>query len=165
MGLAFSAENRSRIDKILSRYPNKMAACLPVLYVAQEQFGHLSQEAQELCARTLDLAPSHVFGVATFYTMYNKRPVGRFHIQVCTNVSCMLCGSGEVMARVQKKLGLKPGESDGTFTLSEVECLAYCGSGPAVQVGDDIHELVSPDKVEDLIDSLRARASEPAKIG
>jgi NADH-quinone oxidoreductase subunit E len=163
MGLAFSAENRSRIDKILSRYPNKMAACLPLLYVAQEQFGHLSQEAQELVAATLDLAPAHVFGVATFYTMFNKRPVGRFHIQVCTNVSCMLCGSGEVMARVQKKLGLKPGESDGTFTLSEVECLAYCGSGPAVQVNDDIHELVSPDKVEDLIDSLRARVSEPAQ--
>ena len=163
MALAFSADNRSRIDKILARYPNKMAACLPVLYVAQEQFGHLSQEAQELVAATLDLPPSHVYGVATFYTMFNKRPVGRYHVQVCTNVSCMLCGAGEVMARVQKKLGLKPGESDGVFTLTEVEFLAYCGSGPAIQINDDVHELVSPDKVEDLIDSLRARASEPAQ--
>lgn len=159
MALAFSAENQSRIQKILARYPNKMAACLPVLYLAQEQFGYLSEEAQELVAATLELPPAHVHGVATFYTMFNKRPVGRYHLQVCTNVSCMLCGAGEVMERAQRKLGLKPGESDGLFTLSEVECLAYCGTGPAVQVNDEIHELVSPDKVEELIDRLRAEAS------
>jgi len=162
MALAFSAENRSRIDKILARYPNKMAACLPVLYVAQEQFGHVGEEAQELVAATLELPPTHVHGVATFYTMFNKRPVGRYHLQICTNVSCLLCGAGETMARAQKKLGLKPGESDGVFTLTEVECLAYCGSGPAVQVNDDVHELQSPDKVEELIDTLRAQAEKAA---
>jgi NADH-quinone oxidoreductase E subunit len=159
MALAFSAENQSRIQRILARYPNKMAACLPVLYLAQEQFGYVSEEAQELVAATLGLPPSHVHGVATFYTMFNKRPVGRYHLQVCTNVSCMLCGAGEVMERVRRKLGIRPGETDGLFTLSEVECLAYCGTGPAVQVNDEIHELVSPDKVEELIDRLRAEAS------
>ena len=165
MALAFSAENRSRIEKILARYPSRMAACLPVLHLAQEQFGYLSREAQELVAATLELPVSHVFGVATFYTMFNRRPVGRYHLQVCTNVSCSLCGAGEVMARVQKKLGLKPGESDGLFSLSEVECLAYCGSGPAIQVNEEVHELISPDKAEDLIDALRAQASEPAPPG
>jgi NADH-quinone oxidoreductase E subunit len=165
MALAFSAENRSRVEKILARYPNKMAACLPVLYVAQEQFGHVGDEAQELVAATLGLPPAHVHGVATFYTMFNKQPVGRYHLQVCTNVSCMLCGASDVMARAQRKLGLKPGETDGLFTLSEVECLAYCGTGPAVQVNDEIHELLSPDKVEDLIDALRAQAAAPSGRG
>jgi NADH-quinone oxidoreductase E subunit len=160
MALAFSPENEARIKKILGRYPNPMAACLPVLYVAQEQFGHLTPEAQDLVAARLDLPPTHVHGVATFYTMYNKKPVGLFHLQVCTNVSCLLCSAYDVLARAKQKLGLEPGQTDkeGIFTLSEVECLAYCGTAPAVQVNDEVHELCSPDKVEELIDSLRAKA-------
>jgi NADH-quinone oxidoreductase E subunit len=159
MALSFSPENQARITKILSRYPNKMAACLPVLYVAQEQFGHLSQEAQDLVAATLDLPPTHVHGVATFYTMYNKEKVGTYHVQVCTNVACMICSSLDVLHRLEQKLGIRAGQTtpDGLFTLNEVECLAYCGTAPAVQVNETIHELVSPDKVEELIDSLRAR--------
>jgi NADH-quinone oxidoreductase E subunit len=159
MSQTFSSESQQRIEKILSRYPNKMAACLPLLYVAQEELGHLSKEAMDLVAETLELPLSHVYGVATFYTMFNKEPVGRYHIQACTNVSCMLCDGYQVLARLEQKLGIKPGETtkDGLFTLNEVECLAYCGTAPAVQINDDIHELVSPDKVDDLIDELKAR--------
>jgi len=160
MSLVFSSESQDRIKKILGRYPNKMAACLPLLYVAQEEFGHVSPEAMDLVAATLELPPTHVYGVATFYTMYNKKKVGRYHVQACTNVSCMLCGGYDVLGRLKKKLGIQPGETtrDGLFTLTEVECLACCGTAPAVQINDEIHELVSPDKVDDLIDELKARA-------
>lgn len=159
MPLTFSSESQNRIKKILGRYPNKMAACLPLLYVAQEEFGHVSPEAMDLVAETLELPPAHVYGVATFYTMFNKKKVGKYHVQACTNVSCMLCGAYDVLGRLERKLGIKAGETtkDGLFTLSEVECLAYCGTAPAVQVNEEIHELVSPDKVDDLIETLKAR--------
>ncbi len=167
MTLSFNEENQAKINKLLTRYPNKMAACLPVLYLAQEQFGHLSREAQDLVAETLDLSPTHVHGVATFYTMYNKEKVGIYHIQICTNISCLLCNSYDVLQRVEKKLGIYAGQTtlDGYFTLSEVECLASCNSAPAVQVNDEIYNLVSPDKVEELIDRLRAKIIEKATPG
>ena len=158
---AFSQENQDRIVKILSRYPNKMAACLPLLYVAQDQFATLTPEVMDLVATTLELPPTHVYGVATFYTMYNKEEVGRYHVQVCTNVSCMLCNGYDVLGAAEKKLGIKAGQTtkDKLFTLTEVECLAMCGTAPAVQINDDIHELVSVDKVADLLDELKAKAS------
>jgi NADH-quinone oxidoreductase E subunit len=160
MALTFSQESQDKIKKLRSRYPNDMAACLPLLHLAQEEFGWVSQEAMDLVAETLELPPAHVYGVATFYTMYNKVKVGTYHLQVCTNVSCMLCGAYDVRGRVENKLGIKVGETtpDGMFTLTEVECLAYCGTAPAVQVNDDIYELVSPDKVDELIDKLKAEA-------
>jgi NADH-quinone oxidoreductase E subunit len=166
MALSFSPENQARIKKIMSRYPNAMAACLPVLYVAQEQFGYLPPEAQDLVAETLGLPPAHVHGVATFYTMYDKKKVGTYHMQVCTNVSCLICSAQDVLSRCEKKLGIKAGQTttDGMFTLDEVECLAYCGTAPAVQVNDDIYELISPDKVEELIDSLRAKGPKAASL-
>jgi NADH-quinone oxidoreductase E subunit len=161
MALEFSSESQERINKIIGRYPNKMAACLPLLYVAQEEFGYLSQEAMDLVADTLELPYSHVFGVATFYTMLNKEKVGTYHVQCCTNVSCMLCAGYDVLGRFEEKLGIKAGQTtaDGLFTLSEVECLAYCGTAPAVQINEEIHELVSPDNVEDLVEQLKAKAS------
>jgi len=160
MALSFNDQSQAKIKTILSRYPNTMAACLPVLYVAQEEFGYVSPQAVDLVAETLDLPPAHVYGVATFYTMYNKTKVGTYHVQVCTNVSCMICGAYDVKGRLEAKLGIQCGEStaDGQFTLKEVECLAYCGTAPAVQVNDEIHELVSPDRVDELIDTLKAKA-------
>jgi NADH-quinone oxidoreductase subunit E len=159
MSLEYSKENEARIEKLLTRYPNGMAACLPLLHLAQEQFGWVSEDAMRLVARRLDLPLSHVYGVATFYTMYNKKKVGTYHVQVCTNVSCTLCGATDVLGRLEKKLGVRAGETtaDGLFTLTEVECLATCGAAPAVQVNDEIHELQSPDKVDELIDLLRER--------
>jgi len=166
MAPTFSPETRARIDKLLARYPTRMAACLPVLHLAQEQFGTVTPEVQELVAATLELPPSHVYGVATFYTMYNTEPVGTYHLQVCTNVSCLLCGSSDLLARLERKLGVKAGQTtpDGHFTLSEVECLAYCGTAPAVQVNDEIHELLSPDKAEALVDELRAKLAAVAGL-
>lgn len=160
MALEFSQQSQDKIKKILGHYPNTMAACLPVLYIAQDEFGHVSKEAMDLVADTLQLPPSHVYGVATFYTMFNKKEVGTYHVQVCTNVSCMLCSGYDTLSRFEKKLGIQAGQTteDGMFTLDEVECLAYCGTAPAVQVNDEIYELVSPDKVDDLVDKLRDQA-------
>jgi NADH-quinone oxidoreductase E subunit len=160
MPLSFSAEAKARIPAILSRYPTKQAATLPLLWLVQEEFGWVSEEAMTLVAETLGLPASHVFGVATFYTMYNKRPVGKYHVQVCTNVSCMLCGGNDTLRRFEQVLRIKVGQTtaDNLFTLSEVECLAACGGAPAVQVNDKYYEPVGPDQVDSLVAKLRAEA-------
>ena len=167
MALAFSDAARSQIDALLKRYPTKMAACLPVLWIAQREFGHISPEVAELVAATLDLPPAHVHGVATFYTMYHKEPPPRFHVQVCTNVSCMLRGAYEVLARFEQVLGCKVGErtADGRFGLDEVECLAACGTAPCVQINERYYEPVLPDDVARLVASLQGEAQDRASGG
>lgn len=161
MALAFSDAARAQIDALLKRYPTKMAACLPALWIAQREFGHISPEAADLVAETLDLPPAHVHGVVTFYTMYYKEPPPRFHVQVCTNVSCMLRGAYDVLARFEEVLGCKAGgrTADGRFGLDEVECLAACGTAPCVQINERYHEPVLPDDVEGIVRSLEAGAS------
>jgi len=157
MKLSFSAENEGRIADLLRRYPDAQACLLPALRLAQEQFGYLTHEAMELVAGRLGLPAPEVLSTATFYTMYNKKPVGRFHVQICANVSCYLKGSDLVLKAVAQELGIKPGETteDGLFTLSTVECLAACGTAPALQVNDTFHEEMTPDKARQLIRSLK----------
>src|SRR4029078_3965424 len=118
MPLEFSAQSRQRVDKALAQYPNKQAALLPVLHIAQDEFGHLPDEALELVARTLELAPAHVFGVITFYTMYHREKHGKNELMVCTNVSCMLRGAYDMLAYLENKLGIKAGGTtpDGAFS-------------------------------------------------
>lgn len=145
-----------RFEKILSRYPDKQAAILPILNLAQEVRGHLSPQALDEVARLLDLSPAHVRGVATFYTMYNRRPVGRYLIQVCTNISCNLCGADEVLAAFLEHTGTQPGETseDGRFTVVEVECLAACGFPTCVQINSKYYENVTPADVPAILESL-----------
>ncbi|MCB9555149.1 MAG: NAD(P)H-dependent oxidoreductase subunit E [Deltaproteobacteria bacterium] len=162
MSLEFSAESKERIAALLQKYPTKMAATLPVLWIAQEQFGWVSEDAVRLVAATLEVPESHVHGVATFYTMYNKKPVGRLHIQVCTNISCMLCGSDGTLEAFEKRCGLKAGQTNEDFTLQEVECLAACGTAPAVQINDKYYEPVQADDVPALVDRLLAETKEGA---
>lgn len=142
MSLAFSSETEQRFQALLKRYPNQRAALLPTLYLAQAEFGYVSTEAMEYVAERLGLPASQVLAVATFYTMYNKRPVGRYHIQVCASISCALLGAHKLVHYLEHRLGLRLGETseDGMFTLSEVECLASCGTAPAMQVNDDYYE-------------------------
>ena len=139
-----------------------MAACLPVLWVAQEQFGWISRDVMELVAETLDLPLSHVYGVVTFYTMFNQQPRGTFHVQVCTNVACMLLDAYDVLRRFEQELGVRCGETtpDKLFTLNEVECLAACGSGPCVQINDEYREPVRPEEVAELVAQLRRAAAQ-----
>jgi NADH-quinone oxidoreductase E subunit len=159
MPLEFSAQSRQRVDKALAQYPQKQAALLPVLHIAQDQFGHLPDEVLELVARTLDLAPAHVFGVITFYTMFHREKHGRNELMVCTNVSCMLRGAYDMLGHLEKKLGIKAGETtpDGAFSIVEEECLAACANAPMMICGNQYFLDLTESKLDVIIDDLRKR--------
>ncbi len=156
----FTEENLRKVEEIKKRYQKPMAALLPVLWLAQEQFGWISEEVMHYVAGLLDLPYNHVLGVVTFYTMYNKKPVGKYHIQFCANVSCMLRGSDNLIEHLEHKLGVKVGETtpDKLFTLSEVECLGSCGTAPMMQVNNDYYEDLSAEKLDNLIEEFRKQA-------
>jgi NADH-quinone oxidoreductase E subunit len=158
----FTEENLRKVEEIKRRYPQQMAAVLPVLWLAQEQFGWISEEVMHYVAELLDVPFSHILGVVTFYTMYNKKPVGKYHIQVCANVSCMLRGSDNLVEHLEKKLGIKIGETttDKMFTLDEVECLGSCGTAPMMQVNDDYYDGLTTKKIDHLLDEFRNQKSE-----
>ncbi len=153
----FEGPYRERYEKILSRYPDMRGALLPVLNLAQELRGHISQETMREVGALLGLSDAYVRGVTTFYTMYNKRPVGRFLIQVCTNVSCNLCGADDVLEAFLENTGTELGEtsSDGLFTVMEVECLAACGFPTAVQINSRYYESIGAGDVPGLLEHLR----------
>ena len=130
---------------------------LPVLYLAQEEFGYLSTEAIDYVAKMMELSPARVYGVVTFYTMLNMKPIGRHHLQVCRTLPCALMGAEKIASFLKAKLGIGLGETtlDGKFTLSEVECLASCGTGPMMQVNDDYYEDLTEERVEDILKTLK----------
>ena len=152
----FPPEAMARIEKLLTRYPTKQAALLPVLWVAQETWGWISKESSEEVARILGLPASHVDGVLTFYTMFNLRPVGRNLLQVCTSISCHLLGAGALVEHCGRKLGIGLEETtkDGKFTLVEVECIAGCDKAPSMMVNDKYYEPMDEKKLDQLLDRL-----------
>ena len=153
----FEGEYQERFEKILTRYPNKRAALLPALNLAQELRGHVSAESMDEVAALLDLSPAYVRGVTTFYTMYNKRAVGRYLVQVCTNISCNLCGADEVLGTFLRYTDAELGETskDGNFTVIEAECLAACGFPTCVQINSRYYENVTPADVSQIIEHLK----------
>lgn len=165
-GFAFSAENQARVKKILAKYPpeRKASAVLPLLDLAQRQAGGwLPKPAMDHVAEVLEMAPIRVYEVATFYTMFNTKPVGKHLVQVCRTTPCWLRGSDELTHTCQKKLGigLKETTADGLFTLVEVECLGACVNAPVVQINDDYYEDLDGESMEKLLDAL-ARGERPA---
>ncbi len=157
MALEFSLETLKKFEATVARYPQKEAAMLPVLYLAQQEFGHLGAEAIEYVAKLMEQAPARVHGVVSFYTMYNMKPIGRHHIQVCRTLSCALRGAEQVTDLLKKKLGIDCGQTtaDGRFTLSEVECLASCGTAPMMQVNDDYYENLTEEKIGQILNGLK----------
>ncbi len=157
MALEFSPETYKKFEETVSRYPKKEAAMLPVLYLAQQEFGHLTAEAIEYVAKIMEQSPARVQGVVSFYTMFNTKPIGRHHIQVCRTLSCALGGAEKITGLIKKALGLEPGQTtaDGRFTLSEVECLASCGSAPMMQINDDYYENLTEEKVTEILQKLK----------
>ena len=138
--------------------PAKRAMLLAALYIAQEQYGWLSQEAIHRVAARLDLSPGQVYTTASFYTMFRLQPQGRYRIQVCEGLSCYLVGGAEpVIEHVAARLGLRPGETtaDGKFTLEVVQCLASCGTAPALRVNDELYENMTGEKIDELLERLR----------
>src|SRR6201984_2690263 len=166
MPLEFSAQSKQLIDRLLTQYPTKQAALLPVLHVAQDQFGYLPDEALELVAKTLELPPAHVFGVITSYTMFHREKHGRNELMVCTNVSCMLRGGYDILRYIEKKLDIKAGEStpDGAFTIVEEECLAACANAPMMICGTDYFLDLTEKKVDAVLDDLRRRWHDPPRM-
>jgi NADH-quinone oxidoreductase E subunit len=152
------SEKRVRdIEDLRKAYPTDHGILLPVLWLAQRDFGWISPEVMELVAETCGTTPAHVYSLATFYTMFElERPI-RYHIQVCTNLSCSLAGSESILAHLEKRLGIRAGESteDGRFRLSKVECLASCGTGPMMQVNDAYYEKLTPEKVDALLEEWK----------
>jgi NADH-quinone oxidoreductase E subunit len=160
MAVQFSDVTYKKFTEVLTRYPTTRAAILPTFWLAQQEFGYLSREVMEYIAKLLGLSPAYVGAVASFYTMFNKEPVGKFHVQVCTNLSCTLLGAEYIVECMEKKLGVGLGQTtpDSKFTLSEVECLGSCGTAPVAQINDDYYENLTPEGVVRLIDELAKQA-------
>ncbi|HEX7358517.1 MAG TPA: NADH-quinone oxidoreductase subunit NuoE [Ignavibacteriaceae bacterium] len=157
MEFKFSPENLERINKEIQKYPEKKPAVMAALYIAQEQNGYISNEVIKEVSLLLDMTAEEVLGVVTFYTMYYQKPMGKNHIQVCTNVSCMLRGGYEIWNQVKDKLGLENMEvtEDHKFSIEEVECMGSCGTAPMLAINEDYYENLTKEKVEELINSLK----------
>jgi len=151
-----SALLRRRIEETAARYPKKGAALLPVLHLVQQETGCISAEEEKFVAQALGLKPMKVREVVTFYTMFLRRPVGKYHLQVCSNLSCILLGAGPLLEYLQKKLGVGVGEttSDGRFTLSVVECLGACEQAPCVMVNFDYYGQLDREKIDRILEGL-----------
>ena len=161
-GMAFelSAERKQRMAVLVGRYPQKAAACLPVLHLCQEEHGSIDADVVAYVASALELPTGRVEEVASFYTMYRRKAAGRYHLEICTNLTCSLLGAEHLRDVLVKELGIQPGQTtrDGMFTLSEVECLASCGTAPVLQVNGEFHERLTPDSLRTLLGELRMRA-------
>lgn len=145
------------IKQAIAKYPKKKSASMDALMIAQKECGHLTEEILKEVAGLLNIPPVQLNEAAAFYTMYNKKPVGRHHIQVCTNVSCSLLGAEHLVEFISRKLGIKKGETttDKKFTLSEVECLGSCGTAPMMQINDDYYENLTEAKIEEILNKCR----------
>jgi NADH-quinone oxidoreductase subunit E len=160
--IAFSPEAMALAKKIIARYPEgkQKSAILPLLHIAQTEFdGWLSTEVMDYVASLLNIQPIEVYEVASFYSMFNLKPVGKCVIEVCRTGPCWLMGSEEIVRYIENKLGIKEGETtpDGMFTLKTVECLASCGTAPVMQVGETYHENLTPEKIDEIINDYLLR--------
>lgn len=151
--LKVTAAAEKRADEIVAHYPQKRSAVMPLLYIAQEHTGFITQQAVDWVAGKLDLPPVQVWEVATFYTMYYKKPVGKYHVQVCRTLPCALRGARKVSEYFHKRLGVQPGEvtKDGLWSFEEVECLGSCGTAPMCQINDLFFENLSDEKLDQIV--------------
>jgi NADH-quinone oxidoreductase subunit E len=157
MAFALSAERERELQEIVARYPNKMAACIPVLHLCQDANQNwVSDDVVAFVAKRLELSPAHVKGVVTFYTLFNQKPVGKHQVWVCQTLSCALRGAGEIIAHCEKRLGCHLGQTtkDGRITLRTAECLASCGTAPVMQVDKRYYENLTLAEVDRILDGL-----------
>ena len=154
-----SKESLDQVKREVAKYPpeRKSSAVMAALRIAQEEHGWLSVPLMDFIAELLGMRPIQVYEVATFYSMYDLKPVGKHKISICTNISCMLCGSEAIVKHLEKRLGIKLGETtpDGKVTLKEVECLAACCGAPMFQIGKNYYENLTPQKVDEILASLK----------
>lgn len=157
MKVSFREDVLKEAERIISLYPKKESALLPILHIAQREFGYISDEVENYIAELLQIPLVDVREVVSFYTMFRRKPVGRYHIQVCRNISCSLLGSEGLLDFLKKYLKISEGETtpDGLFTISTVECLGSCGTAPVIQINDVYYENMTREKLEALLDELR----------
>lgn len=153
----FDEEFEARIAKTLKLYPNKQAALLPLLWMCQEKWGWISAGMMRAIGQRLDLAPSFIEGVVTFYTMYLRFPPGKYVLQVCTTLSCQLCGATPLVEHLKSRLGIGFGETteDGRFTLIDVQCLGACGEAPIIQINNDYYTDLTVESLDRLLEGLK----------
>ena len=153
----YTPENEAKFQEYVSRYPKIDSCMLPALWLVQEQEGWVSPEAMVYVAERLGKTPIQVYEVATFYTMFNLKPIGKYHIELCKTLSCMLCGSKELKKHIKETIGIEAGQTseDGLFHLSEVECLGACGGAPMFALNGVYHEKLTKEKVDELIKECR----------
>lgn len=161
--MTFSPELEKRIERFLNSYPagRQRSALIPMLLYCQDEVGVVSEELMQECASRLGMSRLQVDEVVGYYSMLHKRRLGKYHVQVCTNISCLLTGGEELMERAKRKLDVENGgvTPDGVFSLEEVECIGACSWAPAIQTNYDFHHFVTPEKFDRLIDDLRGTSS------
>lgn len=157
MSPEFREETKKKIKEVVARYPRKEAAILPVLHITQKEFGYISAKEEKLVAQVLGIEPIRVRELVTFYTMLNQEPLGKYHIQVCSNLSCSLLGADKLIDYLKEKLGVEPGETtkDKKFTLSLVECLGACEQAPCIMINFDYYGDLDKKKIDEILDSLK----------
>jgi NADH-quinone oxidoreductase subunit E len=159
--IVYTPENQAKFDDMVTRYPpeQRKSAILYALFLVQEQQGYVSRAGMRLVARQIRCTPAEVEDVVSYYTMFYTKPVGKYVLNVCRTLSCALRGAERVTEELSARLGIQPGETDGTgtFTLVEVECLGACDRAPVVMVNDDWHECLSPERAGQFIDDLRTK--------
>jgi NADH-quinone oxidoreductase subunit E len=158
----FSPALAARFDKLVTLYPVRRSALVPMLLYAQDEVGYISDAVVEEIARRIEITPLDVRNVLSYYSLLRTKPVGKFHVQVCTNISCMLRGGNELMAHCSALLGIghKQRTPDGVFSLEEVECIGACSWAPAVQVNYDYHDNLTPEKMSAVLDAYARKAGE-----
>lgn len=152
----FTQENLKKIEALKKRYPDPAALSLPCLWMVQHQAGVISMDAIAAISEQIGTPPMEIYRVATFYTMFNLEPVGKYHVQLCKTLSCALCGKTAILEHLQNRLGIAAGQSsaDGRFTLSQVECLGSCGTAPVMQINDRYYENLTPEKIDAVLEGL-----------
>jgi NADH-quinone oxidoreductase E subunit len=157
MNREFSEKTKKKIEEIVARYPQKEAAILPILHITQQEFGSISAEEEKLVAQILGIKPISVRELVTFYTMLSPESLGKYHIQVCSNLSCSLLGADNFVDYLVEKLGIEPGETtpDKKFTLSKVECLGACERAPCMLINFNYYGEMDPKKVDEILDGLK----------
>ena len=159
MAYKISEKTKAKIDELLKTYPQKEAVLIPALHEVQKEAGWVSEDAIDALSACLGMPYARVKGVVTFYTMFNRVPVGKYHLQVCRNISCHFMGAPDILRHLKDKLKIAEGGTteDGLFTLSTVECLGSCGTAPVIAVNETYHENMSVEKTDLLLQELRSK--------
>ena len=154
MSFVFNEVHETQFQDLLPRYPHPKALVLPCLWMVQYQEGYISADAMVYIANRLDVPQAHLYGVATFYTMFTLAPIAKYHIQVCKTLSCELCGKADIVKSIEDELGIKVNESNALFKLTEVECLGACVGAPAMMIDKQYYEKLTPETIDKILDEL-----------